>query len=131
MKNLIAALLALFVFAASVEAGSCHGTAKAPVVTEEVDVIVTAPQKAVQEEVDVTVKSIPGTSEVEVDVVESATVIAPPASGLLVRKNARKEKKATIVAAREGRKAARYASKACDAAGQQAREEIVVEAFKQ
>jgi len=108
------ALALAFAFPAYAYAGSCHGTAKPTVV---------------QEEVDVTVKTVPGTTEVEVDVVEESSVVSPPAAGLLVRKNARKEKRATIVAAREGRKAARYASKASDAAGQQAREELVKTAF--
>lgn len=115
MKKFLPIFLVL-VLPLTAKAGTCHGTAKTPVV---------------QEEVDVTVKTIPGTTEIEVDVVEESSVISPPASGLLVRKNARKEKKATIVAAREGRKAARFASKASDAAGQQAREEVVVEAYKQ
>lgn len=120
MKTILLAL-AVLLLPAFAYAGSCHGTAKTPVVQEEVDVTV-----KVQEPAPSVLKE-----KIEVDVVECPTsVVAPPASGLLVRKNARKEKQATIAAAREGRKAARYASKASDAVGQQAREQIVVEAYK-
>jgi hypothetical protein len=99
-------------------AGTCHGTAKAPVV--------------VKEEVDVTVEvAEPATVTEKVEVVVAPTsVVASPSSGLLVRKNARKEKQATIAAAREGRRAARFAAKASDAVGQESREEAVMKAYQ-
>ena len=100
----------------SAYAGNCHGTAK--------------PTTVIREEVDVTVEvEQPKTEKVTAVVTES--IVPAPASVGLVRRNANREARAEVRAAKQARRAAFFASKASDAVGQEARQEAVVEAYRQ
>jgi hypothetical protein len=130
MKNKYVILSVSFVlglaFAGAVEAGNCHGTKKATpaAVTVEQDVIV-APGVEVRESVTV---DVPG----DVVVSESVTVggpVAPPLGVHATRKDARREKKATIAAAKSERKAGRYAKKTYEADHEASVQDAVKKAY--
>ena len=103
---------AVFVSPVFAVAGDCHGT-KAPATT------------SVLVEEKVTVVAPPAfTAQV------TASVVAPPQSLALVFRNANREARATKRAAVQAHRAARFAAKASDAAGQEARQEEVMRAYQ-
>jgi hypothetical protein len=99
----------------SAYAGNCHGTDKPTAFFEKVDVEVAVEQ--------------PKGEKVTAVVTES--IVSAPASVGLVRRNANREARAEVRAAKQARRAAFFASKAADAVGQEARQEAVVQAYRQ
>lgn len=115
-------------FVGAVEAGNCHGSKKTTPasVTVEQDVTV-APGVEVRETVEVD-----GAGDVVVN--ESVTVGgpgagAPPLGVHAARKDARREKKATIAAAKSERRAGRFAKKTYEADHEASVQDAVKKAY--
>jgi hypothetical protein len=109
----------------AVEAGNCHGTKKsqpASVVVEQ-DVVV-QPGVVVKETVEVDGDAVRVTEEVDI-----AGPVGSPLSVGTVRKDARREKRATIAEAKAERKAGRFAKKAYNADHEAATQAAVMRAY--